>query len=412
MSAIRRGAVAGLLAWVVVGSSTGAQKLPPRPRGPATADSNDARAFLNYGNDLFERDPGTASNAFYWAARLDPTLGEAFYGYRAAEIMRMPGLRREYFSGTPNNRSKGMLRLDSIYLRAVIASPFLYRRLDKAMFTLWWRESIERVLRQNGVNINDVPAGEITHYLDREMQRADQATKAWIAYSDGDFDLALRRYADAIKSAKEKGAYRISRGRIFGMRREADSAVREFTQAIEELRTRDAKQVVVLYDSKAVLEYSIAVLLEGRSNNAGAREAYGRALQEDLSYWPAHLRLGLLALSEKDTSAALAELDLAVQVAPDEPWVREMYGVTLAATGRKDEALVQLRKAADLEPYWAQPHATIGQLLEKDNPAAAIDAYQHFLARSARAAPLRREIEERLAALKGGDSDHSWATRQ
>ncbi|MFN8581328.1 MAG: hypothetical protein U0163_10175 [Gemmatimonadaceae bacterium] len=406
MSGIRRGTCLGAIAVLVAVGNAGAQKVPPRPRASAIADSNDARAFLNYGNDVFERDANAASNAFYWAARLDPTLGEAFYGYRAAEIMRMPGLRREYFTGNDNNRSKDMLRLDSVYLRAVIASPFLYRRLDKPMFTLWWHEAIERDLRQNGVNMNDVSAGEISHYIDRAMQMADQATRAWTAYSDGDFDLALKRYADVIKASKEKAGYRIARGRIFGMRREVDSAVSEFTQAIQELKTRDAKKVVILYDSKAVLEHSIAVLLEGSSDNKGAREAYGRALQEDLSYWPAHLRLGLLALSEKDTSAALAELDLAAQVAPNEPWVREMYGVTLSSVGRKDDALVQLRKAAELEPYWAPPFAAIGRLLEKENPSAAIEAYQRFLNLSSRSAPMRREIEERVAGLKGSRNNN------
>ena len=62
--------------------------------------------------------------------------------------------------------------------------------------------------------------------------------------------------------------------------------------------------------------------------------------------------------------------------------------------------LDQLRKAAELEPYWAQPHATIGRLLEKENPSAAIEAYERYLARAARNAPLRKEIEDRLAGLK------------
>jgi tetratricopeptide (TPR) repeat protein len=376
-------------------------KTPARPRAAAIADTNDARAYLNYGVGAFEGDPDDAANAFYWAARLDPTLGDAFYGYRSAEIMRMPNLRREYFtSGDNATPSKDMRRLDSLYLRAIVSSPFLYRRLDRLMFTKWWRESLERSLRQNGANMNDITAGDISHYIEQSLILADVGTRAWSAYSEGRFDDALRMYVEAAKGTKNKAGYRTARGRIFGMRNEADSAIAEFRLAIDELKKRDEKKVVVLYDSKAVLEHSIAVLLEGRGDNKGAREAYGRALQEDLSYWPAHLRLGLLALTEKDTTAALAELDLAAQVAPQEPWVRHMYGVTLSYAGRNADALEQLRKAAELEPYWAQPHATIGRLLEKENPSAAIEAYQRFLARATRNAPLRREIENRLAGLK------------
>lgn len=407
---MRNGMIGVVIAFsglVVAEESDGQKgKIPSRPRTSAIADTNDARAYLNHGISSFDRDPDIAAGAFYWASRLDPTMGDAFYGYRSAEIMRTPNLRREYFNSGENSRtSKEMQRLDSLYLRAVVSSPFLYRRLDRLMLTKWWRESLERSLRQSGVGLHEIPEGDITHYIERSLQQSSIGTRAWSAYSNGDFGSALEMYAEAAKGTKEKAGYRTARGRIFGMRNEADSAIAEFKLAIDELKQRDEKRVVVLYNSKAVLEHSIAVLLEGRGDNNGAREAYGRALEEDLSYWPAHLRLGLLALNEKDTTAALAELDLAAQVAPQEPSVRHMYGVTLSYAGRNADALEQLRKAVELEPYWAQPYAVIGRLLERENPSAAMEAYQNFLARASRAAPLRKEIEDRLAGLKGGSDD-------
>lgn len=376
-------------------------KIPARPRAAAIADTNDARAYLSYGIEEFDQDADASASAFYWASRLDPTLGDAFYGYRSAEIMRLPSLRREYFNTRGNAApSKEMLRLDSLYLRAVITSPFLYRRLDRRMFTRWWREALERSVRESGGNLSAIGPAEIRTYMEQTMLESDVATRAWLAYSDGRFEDALKSYADAMKGTKYKAFYRTERGRIFGMRHEADSAIAEFKLAIDELTKRDEKKVVVLYNSKAVLEHSIAVLLEGRGDPTGAREAYGRALQEDLSYWPAHLRLGLVALTEKDTAAALAELALATEVAPLEPSLRHMYGITLASAGRREEALEQLRKAAELEPYWAQPYVAIGNLLEKENPSAAVEAYQRFLARAARNAPLRRDVEDRMAGLK------------
>jgi tetratricopeptide (TPR) repeat protein len=107
---------------------------------------------------------------------------------------------------------------------------------------------------------------------------------------DGLRQRRLRRRAPPLRRGDEgerrKTWYRIERGRIFGRRANADSAIAEFQAALTELRARDAKELVPLYNSKAIIEYSIALLLEQKNDNEGAREAYGRALQEDLAYHP------------------------------------------------------------------------------------------------------------------------------
>src|SRR5207244_4015851 len=131
------------------------------------------------------------------------------------------------------------------------------------------------------------------------------------------------------------------------------SAVAEFRSSLDEMRKKDKKDLVVFYDSKAAAEYSIAVLQEGAGDNAGAREAYGRALLEDLAYYPAHMRLGLLALGARDTATAVNELSLAAQLAPNEPHVRYLHAYGLIGAARYAEAAAELRKAIELEPYYA-----------------------------------------------------------
>ena len=50
------------------------------------------------------------------------------------------------------------------------------------------------------------------------------------------------------------------------------------------MQKQDEKDLVVFYDSKAHADYSIARAARGGRRRAdGAREAYGQALQEDLS---------------------------------------------------------------------------------------------------------------------------------
>jgi hypothetical protein len=48
---------------------------------------------------VLEQEPGQASDAFYWAARLDPLNGEALYGRAIASVMRSRPLYRQYMTG-------------------------------------------------------------------------------------------------------------------------------------------------------------------------------------------------------------------------------------------------------------------------------------------------------------------------
>src|SRR5206468_1033347 len=126
---------------------------------------------------------------------------------------------------------------------------------------------------------------------------------------------------------------RAERGRLLVQIGEADSALTELTQALDELRRADKKDLVYVYDSKALLEHSIGLVQQRLGNGAAAKEAFGRALTEDLSYFPAHMQLAYLGLGTKDTATALSEMDLAVQIRPGDPTLRFTYGYALATSG-------------------------------------------------------------------------------
>jgi tetratricopeptide (TPR) repeat protein len=231
-----------------------------------------------------------------------------------------------------------------------------------------------------------------------------------VAYADGHFDDALNDYAYAMKSEREKAAYRVERARIFGMRDQADSAIAEFNLALEEMRKSDAKSIVYVYDSKAAIENSVGMLLEAHDRTSEAREAYGRALQEDIAFYPAHVHLGLLALTVRDTATAISELALAAQVAASEPYVLYTYGYTLAAAGHRDEALAQLDKTIELDPYYALPYLALARLQEKrGDKSAARTAYRAFLDHASQRDPQRTDAMQQLLVLaseSGGAEQH------
>ena len=374
-----------------------AQRLgPPVPRPPldAGADTNDATAYYDYGVQQFDRTPEKAAAAFYWAARLNPAWGEPLYARRAALLMVQPRFLRLVMEGDRRTMaSDENRRLDSLQFRALMLSPFLFRRLDRRMFAAY--------VRSWYIEANGTPPADLDYQIDQYLREAPDGMRAWAAYSDGNFPVALRAYARALESAKDKAAVRLDRGRIFAMQNRVDSANHEFKLAIMEMQKRDQKDLVIFYNSKALAEYSSAVLLEGADSAASAREAYGRALQEDLAYYPAHLRLGLLALGIKDTTTAMSELALASQLAPDEPYIRYTNGYVLAASGHLTEAVTELQKAVELEPFFALPYLRLAQINEHlaNGPAAAA-AYSQFLAKTRALDPQRAFATEHLTDIR------------
>lgn len=384
-----------VLSLSVLPALAGAQKPekpPKRPKLEANADTNDARTYMDYGFKKFDDDPEAAASAFYWAARINPDNAEAYYARRAALIVDDNRILATYIDGSTHDKEtlKSYRALDSLELRATLLNPFLYRRLEGRMFNEYIR----------GLN-NLSPGDAQLHYvINTYLQNAGPGMRAWAAYNDGDFDTALEQYATAMKGDKQPAATHLERARIFGMRAQTDSAIAEFNAALTELRKKDAKSLVFVYDSKATIEHSVGKLLEAHDRPAEAREAYGRALLEDVSFYPAHLSLGLLALGAKDTTTAISELDLAVQIAGNEPYVRYVYGYTLAAVGKRPEALVQINKAIELDPYYALPYITLAEIQDKNGDhAGARASYQAYLKHAGKQDPQRADVEAKVLAM-------------
>jgi tetratricopeptide (TPR) repeat protein len=303
-------------------------------------------------------------------------------------------LRRVMEGNRRTMESDEVRRLDSLQFRALMLSPFLFRKLDRPMFVTYIRNSVSGIGRQDA-------SPELEYAIDTYLRTAGSSMRGWLAYSDGNYDAALRNYADAMGNARDKAPLRLDRARIFGLKGQVDSATAEFNKALEEMRKKDQKDLVIFYNSKALVEYSIGVLLEGADNTQGAREAYGRALQEDLSYYPAHMRLGLLSLGLKDTTTAMSEMALAVDIAPAEPHIRYVNGFVLIACARYVEAEKELKKAVELEPYYAMPYLRLGQVYEQlGKGKEAADAFEGFLARASAFHPERAFAQEKLTEIK------------
>ncbi|MBA3890438.1 MAG: tetratricopeptide repeat protein [Gemmatimonadaceae bacterium] len=389
----------GTLLGVVPLAMDGQESVPARPALDASSDTNDSQAYYDLGVRLLSRDPKKSADAFYWATRIAPQRADAWYGRRSALLMADRSRFDRYMAGDRRTiEHPRTLQIDSLFARAIAIDPFLYRKFERVMFRQWILN-----LNSQGSAAYQMTATEVDNAIGQWLVRADAETKGWSAYADGNYRVALDEYGRAMKTTKRKARLRTERARIFQLMGRADSALAEFGLALEELRGRDGKETVFLYDSKALIEHSIARAHEMGGNTAEAREAYGRALQEDLAFHPAHVGLALLAVAAGDTATVESEMELAVELQPEDAVIRLMYGSAMLALGRLGEARAQLERATALEPYFAAPHRLLAQVHEAgSDAAAAARSYAAFLARASGNDPARREVSARQAALASG----------
>lgn len=386
----------GVLALAVTTvESQRAPRVPRRPRLASGADTNDALAYLHLGHRVLEDNATNAAEAYYWALRLDPSSADALYGLRTATLMRRPSTFARYMEGSNSVVfSPEMKANDSLYFRALRIDPFLHPRHQRTMQFVYFRQAIA-----DGVN-----QGQIDFYLEDAFNRSSPAVRARIAVGEGRFDHALGLYGEAIGRSRNPMYLYLERGALNAMQGYNDAAISDYQIGLTELRSRDLKDtVVIFYSSKALHEHSVGLLQARKGDLEKAREAFGRAMEEDLSFYPSHLALAQMALTVGDTATALSEAALAAELAPSEAHVQFRHGEILIQLARHADAVAPLKRAVQVEPYYALPLFLLGQALEQTGDAAgAREAYTRFLALTTQRDPRRADVTVRLAALPGG----------
>ncbi|HEX4627990.1 MAG TPA: tetratricopeptide repeat protein, partial [Gemmatimonadales bacterium] len=263
-------------------------------------------------------------------------------------------------------------------------------------------------LRQSGEQMDAATSVRFDYFMEKYLRNdARERVRARMAISESRVPEALELYRKALPmEPDDQAGIHIERARAFHMLGNNDSTRAELSHALDQLRKKDQKALVYVYESKALLEQCIGLTYETKGQFEPAREAYGRALQEDLSYYPAHVRLGAVALAAGDTASALSEMDLAVQLKGDDPWVRARYGFTLAQTNRPAAAVEQLHKAVELEPFYPGPYYLLGRVAELTGKSAeAAEDYRGYLAHASSRDARVDDVKQRLAALTAA-GDH------
>ena len=153
-----------------------------------------------------------------------------------------------------------------------------------------------------------------------------------------------------------KGRYHWNRRTEEGIRQ----AIVHFQEAIEE-DSDYALAYAGLADSYSLLGF---YYVSPRTALPQAREAAERALELDDSLGEAHVSLAFVkTVYDWDFAGAEREFQRAIELNPTYETAHHWYSVNLVATGRYDEAIEQIRVAAELDPLSRIINANHGQLL-------------------------------------------------
>jgi tetratricopeptide (TPR) repeat protein len=375
------------------------EQAPRRPRLPVDADSNSGRAYFRLGQDLLERQPGVAADAFWWAAQIDPRWADPLYGQHAALLMSEPRRLVLYNQGDRRTRRRPeVLRIDSLYYRALRMDPFLQPQFDRELIRLY-------VMTLLSSPVDDAVQRSLAQFYTANIMRdLPPLMRGRVLAGEGKLPLALREYDEALRARRGRDAaslrlIRHERGRLFALAGNDSMALVELGHAVDAGEEQEqGEELVWFYENKAVLEHSRGMMHERRGDPAAAREAYARALTEDLSYHPAHLRMGALALAEGDTATAVAELGLAAETGRDEPGARFAYAAMLAGLRRLPEAEAELAAVTEMAPYFADAWFLLGLVRDWRRTDSA-GAYRTFLERARRDDPRRAQVEQVVTAL-------------
>ena len=389
--------VGALLAALFAGTSAlSSQELELRPQLPPWGDPGSAQAYFDEAAAIIRQDPRRAAELFEWAARLDPEWAEPLEGWRAAILIGQARGLREYLD---RGRRNDALRLaDSLRFVAQTRNPLQFRPFEGEIVQAYIRASARAIDPTAILN-----PSELEYYLESGSRSGSLGVRALFAYSNHDLPFTIELYTKALESADSlsRGGILAERGHVHAVAGGYEDALEDYDSALAAFRKIEDEQLIIFYESKAIQLYAMGLLAEVLQNPEEARRDYSRAIEEDLSFHPAHEGLARLALADGDTATAQFEYGLAVDLAPQEPALRMKIAGILLLAGDVPGAEEQAAAAVAANPYYAAPHLVLGALADRDGRATeAIGHYERFLEMAAQTDRNRGTAQNRLAALR------------
>lgn len=359
----------GAVAFAIAPLAAQPMERPPIPEG----DIKSWEPYFDRGVKIFRETPTAAQQLFYWSSKLDPSRAEPLFARYAAFFMHTREEHvRGYFRGDEDVlRRPEIQAADSLRAIALMRNPFVHRGLEILIF-------------------DRLPGS----FAD------DRSTRAWIAYSNGEFAKAIDLLTTMIERGRPEARWRrFDRALAYVAMGDNRSALIDLRKMLEVLRAQDDRGAVTFYQSKHFLLYMIGMLHLSMRDYESARTAFQESLVEDASF--AYGNSGLAAVSrvQRNNVQAESEYSLAVELAPSDGVLRLWHAQVLFDLQRYADADAEVVKAIALEPLWPTPLHLLGRIRERQGrEAEAYDAWAKYVAMAPAGDAAARALKPRLDA--------------
>jgi predicted Zn-dependent protease len=338
------------------------------------ADTNDWRAYYDYGYEQLRIHPSRSDSAFSWASRLAPNRAEPLYGRWIAFWLRNVSIFVDYLvDRTPREEVARVVQADSFFNRALWRNPLLVRTPELLIY--------------------DKLPGDWSE---------DEWTQGWLAFGDRQPERAAALWGRLLKTHPAKRPWvRYDRAIVLAALQRYDSAIGELQVLVSQLDRLHRDSLVRVVDSREYLLYGIGILWLAVPDLDSASAAFQGALVANLSYAPAHEGLAEIAIARRDAATAAREFRLAVELLPRDIWYRDRFGVALAQAGELRQAAAQFDTVTQQDPIFSDAYYQWGLALDAaGDHAGAVTAFRAYLARAARSEEGRiAEVQQRLVNL-------------
>ena len=360
-------------------------QIPRRPSLKVEADTNSAIDYFWYGMSQLAKEPERAAAAFYWASRIDPYWADPLYARYVALLVAQPyRLLDAYMTKRTEDLREPRLRaIDSLFYAALLRNPWVNRRMERTLIATWLQVELD--------------GGSIPRY----MRQDNPALGAWLSYTEGKFEESAAQYAAALTKDPDDHLLRFWRALPFLALDRNDSAIAAVRDGLSAYRTSAAENLSFRYVGHPFMEYSLGLLFEYVHQPDSAQVAYERSLLDDLTFYPAHHKLGSLRLAAGDTAGALAEFEQAATLAPNDPIILYEFGMLSLAAGQANAGFGLLQRASEAEPFFVPAHFALARVYDQSGFVdEAVQEYRAFLRLAPRTmATQAAAVRQRLAAL-------------